>query len=84
MILPLRRLTAEAVRFKWTKECQQAFEELKGLLCSDTVVTHYDPNKKTRIYMDQGPADLEEPLPRIMQNRVRNPLGDQYTTPAGH
>ena len=81
--LPLRRLTAKAVRLRWTKECQQAFEELKGLLCSDTVVKNYDPNKKTRIYMDHGPAGLGGTIAQDHAELGENPLGSQYTTPEG-
>ena len=32
--LPLRRLTAKSVRFKWTVECENSFLELKELLAS--------------------------------------------------
>ena len=56
--LPLRRLTAMNVRFKWTPECQQAFQELKELLNTSTVAVHWDPAKKTRIYVDHGPAGV--------------------------
>ena len=43
------------MRFKWTSECQQAFQELKELLRASTVAVHWDPAKKTRIYLDHGP-----------------------------
>ena len=35
--LPLRRLTAMNVRFKWTAECQESFQKLKELICASTV-----------------------------------------------
>ena len=46
------------VRFNWTTECQQSFEKLKELLTASTVAVHWDPAKKTRIYVDHGPAGL--------------------------
>ena len=56
--LPLRRLTAMHVRFNWTAECQRSFQELKELLLTSTVAVHWDPARKTRIYVDHGPAGV--------------------------
>ena len=44
---PLRRLTAKSVQFKWTQECDKAFNELKQLLTSDQVMAYFDPQKET-------------------------------------
>ena len=52
---PLRVLTNKNVWFKWTKECQKSFEELKSLLCSSTVLANYELHRKTRLYVDHGP-----------------------------
>ena len=35
---PLRRLTVKSVRFLWDQKCQDSFDELKSLLCSDKVL----------------------------------------------
>ena len=66
---PLRRLTAKSVRFNWDKKCQESFEELKSLLCSDTVMGNYDPDKATRIYVDHGPAGVAS---TVAQNHGEN------------
>ena len=34
---PLRLLTTKHSKFVWSKACQESFEELKDLLCSETV-----------------------------------------------
>ena len=47
--LPLRRLTAMNLRFNWTAECQEAFQELKEFIRTSTVAVHWDPDKKTRL-----------------------------------
>ena len=52
---PLRKLTSKFTRFTWSKECQDSFEELKALLMSDRVMANYDPERKTRLYCDDGP-----------------------------
>ena len=55
---PLRKLTNKSVRFAWSKECDQSFLELKGLLCSRAVLANYEVGRKTRIYVDHGPQGV--------------------------
>ncbi|EFO85571.1 hypothetical protein CRE_29108 [Caenorhabditis remanei] len=40
---PLDALTKKDVEFKWTSECQNAFDRIKQILHSDLLLTHYDP-----------------------------------------
>ena len=56
--LPLQKLTANNVRFKWTNLCEDSFQELKELLSSDTVMANYDPSRATRLYVDDGPTGV--------------------------
>ena len=55
---PLRKLTSKFTRFTWNEECQDSFEELKALLMSDRVMANYDPERKTRLYCDDGPQGV--------------------------
>ena len=55
---PLRELTNHGKRFKWTAECNKSFNKLKELLCSDTVLMSYDPQRFTRLYVDHGPEGV--------------------------
>ena len=55
---PLRKLTAKQARFKWDKQCQDSFVELKTLLCSDMVMANYEVKRDTRLYVDHGPEGL--------------------------
>ena len=55
---PLRELTKDNVHFQWTGECQQSFTELKSRLTEDTGLVNYDPDRETRLYMDQGPVGI--------------------------
>ncbi|CAH8556634.1 unnamed protein product [Dicrocoelium dendriticum] len=41
---PLNHLLTKDVEWKWSRQCQQAFEKLKSLLKSDLLLTHYNPN----------------------------------------
>ena len=54
MTKPLRQLTNWKTKFVWSKECENSFQELKKLLCSDTVMANYELNKETRLYVECG------------------------------
>ena len=49
---PLTNLTKKTEEFKWTNECQQAFEKLKNTIVSDTVLSQYDPKKPVELETD--------------------------------
>ena len=46
---PLNHLLAENIPWEWTKQCQEAFLKLKGILQSALLLAHYDPNKPVRL-----------------------------------
>ena len=54
--LPLQKLTAKSFRFEWTKQCEDALQELKSILISGQVTPSYDPNRETRLYVNEGPS----------------------------
>ena len=41
---PLHKLTERGKKFSWTKECQTAFENLKGALVSSPILQYPDFN----------------------------------------
>jgi hypothetical protein len=49
---PLVRLTKTGIPFSFTKECWEAFEELKGRLISSPILRHYDPELQSKIETD--------------------------------
>lgn len=55
---PLRELTKKNIRFCWHKEHQQAFDHIKELLTSDTVMAYFDRNKATELITDASPWGL--------------------------
>ena len=55
---PLRDLTRQGVWFKWTQQCEESFQQLKSLLCADTVLVGFDPKRFTRVYVDHGPEGV--------------------------
>ena len=55
---PLRELTRQGVWFKWSEECQKAFQKLKNMLVADTVLVNYDTRRAPRLYVDHGPVGI--------------------------
>ena len=55
---PLRNLTKKQTTWKWTKVEQTAFDQLKGLLTSDTTMAYFDPEKNTELYTDASDVGL--------------------------
>jgi hypothetical protein len=55
---PLRKLTNWKAKFVWSKGCEHSFQQLKELLCCDTVMANYELDKETRLYVDHGPAGV--------------------------
>ena len=49
---PLTRLTRKDTPWKWGAKEQAVFQELKDLLCTDTVLAHFDPAKQIGISCD--------------------------------
>ena len=45
---PLNKLLRKEVKWSWSVDCQQVFENLKTALTSGLNLTHYDPNKDLR------------------------------------
>jgi reverse transcriptase-like protein len=49
---PLHNLTKDNVPFVWTQNCQEAFDNLKGLLVNAPVLRHYQPELPTKLETD--------------------------------
>ncbi|XP_062698942.1 uncharacterized protein K02A2.6-like [Aedes albopictus] len=55
---PLDNLLKADAKFKWTPECQQAFEQFKRILSSDLLLTHYDPKREIIVSADASSVGL--------------------------
>jgi transposase InsO family protein len=56
--MPLRELTKKNNRFVWGDQQQRAFEKIKELLTSNTVMAYFDKNKQTELVTDASPWGL--------------------------
>ena len=50
--VPLNELLRKEKKWIWTKECEQAFREIKNKLTSDLFLTHFDPNLDINVASD--------------------------------
>ena len=49
---PLIKLTKKNTVFAWDEKCEKAFQALKDAFLSDTVLMHFDPEKKIIVEVD--------------------------------
>ena len=49
---PLTNLTKKEALFRWTEDCQKAFENLKEQFISAPILVHFDPDKETIVEAD--------------------------------
>jgi hypothetical protein len=56
--LPLTNLTKKGVDYKWTDECQRAFNSMKKILTSAPVLTMANPNQPFFIHTDASSSSL--------------------------
>ena len=55
---PLRELTKKDVRFIWTKVHGQAFDKIKRLLTSKTIMAYFGQQNETELTTDASPVGL--------------------------
>ncbi|CAH8499886.1 unnamed protein product [Dicrocoelium dendriticum] len=49
---PLNDLLRNDKRWYWSEQCQKSFEEVKKMLCSDLLLTHYNPTQEILLAAD--------------------------------
>lgn len=55
---PFDKLLTKDAKFVWSDDCQQSFEEVKALLQSDLLLTHFDPTQEIRVAADASSYGL--------------------------
>lgn len=68
---PLHTLLQKGKEFKWTDNCQDAFDTVKKHLASDRVLTHYNPEAPLRLASDASPYGLGAVLSHIVDGHER-------------
>ncbi|GBL76949.1 Uncharacterized protein K02A2.6 [Araneus ventricosus] len=71
---PLNNLTKKDVKFKWSKDCQVAFEQIKKEICSPMVLVHYDPELPLTLASDASPVGVGCVLAHIYPDGSERPI----------
>lgn len=66
LLAPLYQLTKKDVKFEWSNECNEAFDNSKKLILNDRLLVHYDPNKELAIHCDASPYGVGAILSHIV------------------
>jgi len=84
-LAPLSTMTSKNATWKWTDECQKAFENMKILIAKETLLTYPDFNKEFEIHTDASKLQLgvcisQAGKPIAFYSRKLNPAQTRYTT----
>jgi hypothetical protein len=84
-LAPLHTLTSKLVKFVWTDEHQQAFEQAKKIVSREVLLAFPDFNKPFDIHTDAsllqlGAVITQEGKPIAFFSRKLNPAQTRYTT----
>ena len=55
---PMRELLKKDATWHWSTECEKSFNTVKQLLSSETVMSYFDSEKKTTVYVDASPVGI--------------------------
>lgn len=70
----LHNLLRKGQEFNWTEECQRAFEEMKQVLCTQPVLTIFDPNRPIHIYTDASVLGVGAVLKQPQEDKTEKPV----------
>ena len=74
VIAPLDRLRTKGVEWQWTDKEQRAFLELKEMLCSEKVLTLYNPGIPLKLDTDASSYGVGAVLSHVFPNREERPI----------
>jgi len=73
---PLHKLTRRDVPWRWKAEQEAAFEQLKQVLCTDTVLAHFDPKQDIGISCDASEVGLGAVLFHRYEDGSERPIAN--------
>ena len=74
VIGPLDDLRKHEVKWKWTTKEQNSFDKLKELLCSERVLTFYNPDLPLKVDTDASSTGLGAVLSHLYPNGEERPI----------
>ena len=77
---PLYRLTKKEVPWRWSTQEETAFKTAKEMLCSDTVLAHFDPSLEVGISCDASEVGIGAVLFHRYQDGSERPIANVSKT----
>ena len=77
---PLTRLTRKGSPWKWENEEQAAFQRLRDILCTDTVLAHFDPDLQIGISCDASEVGIGAVLFHRYADGAERPIANASKT----
>ena len=74
MLHPMNDLLQKNVKWRWSSECEQAFQKAKKSLTSSTVLAHYDPQLPLRMAADASAYGVGAVISLVYPNGVERPI----------
>ena len=77
---PLYCLLKKGVPWRWGNQEQQAFDHLKSILCTDTVLAHFNPREKIGISCDASDVGIGAVLFHRYSDGTEHPITNASET----
>ncbi len=61
-------------QWNWTDQCEEAFSQVKVMIASDLVLTHYDPDLPLQLACDASPVGIGAVLSHVMADGTERPI----------
>lgn len=74
VLAPLNALLCKGKQWLWSLECEDAFDKVKTLLLSQSVLTHYDPQLPIRLACDASPYGVGAVISHILPDGLEKPI----------
>ena len=71
---PLYQLLKKDRKYTWTPAAQNAFDTVKEMITSDTVLTHYNPDLPVKLACDSSAYGLGAVISHVMENGEERPI----------
>lgn len=84
VVAPLNELTKKGVLFKWTHDCEEAFQAMKERVCQAPILIHFDSNVPSYLETDASDYVSAGVLSQEGKNGVLHPVAyfSKKMTPA--
>ena len=80
LLEPLYRLTKKNIQWEWGTKEQEAFDKVKGMLCEDTVLAHFDPSIPIGIACDASTVGIGAVLFHRYEDNSERPIANASKT----